>query len=106
MQTLEFERQQPGTIALDLCFPCQVIWLDTLESLQLSPGGILEVFKALHDQLALTRNTLPALLACPRCHTRLALIHDLQHTTLLTYIPCESRHGRLPNCYQSLLEKT
>ena len=105
MQTLEFERQQPGTIALDLCFPCQVIWFDTLESLQLSPGGILEVFKALHEQRAPTRNTLSALLGCPRCHTRLALTHDLQHTTRFTYFRCEFGHGRLTPFFQFLLEK-
>jgi hypothetical protein len=46
METLEFERQQLGAIALDFCFPCQVIWFDTLESLQLSPGGVPVVIHA------------------------------------------------------------
>jgi hypothetical protein len=105
MQTLEFERLHVGSIALDFCFPCQVIWLDTLESLQLSPGGILEVFKALHEQRTPTRNTLPGLLSCPRCHTRLALTHDLQHTTHFTYFRCDFSHGRLTPFFQFLLEK-
>jgi hypothetical protein len=105
MQTLEFERLHVGSIALDFCFPCQVIWLDTLESLQLSPGGILEVFKALHEQRAPTRNTLPALLGCPRCETRLALTHDVQHATHFTYFRCEFGHGRLTPFFQFLLEK-
>jgi hypothetical protein len=105
MQTLEFERLHLGSIALDFCFPCQVIWLDTLESLQLSPGGILEVFKALHEQRAPTRNTLPALLGCPRCETRLALTHDVQHATHFTYFRCEFGHGRLTPFFQFLLEK-
>src|SRR5256712_14121245 len=105
MQTLEFERLQLGVIALDFCFPCQVIWFDTLESLQLSPGGILEVSKASHEQRAPTRNTLPALLACPRCRTRLARTHDLQHTTHFTYFRCEFGHGRLTPFFQFLLEK-
>src|SRR5947207_6461250 len=105
MQTLEFGRLQLGVIAVDFCFPCQVIWFDTLESLQLSPGGILEVFKALHERRAPTRNTLPALLACPHCHTRLALTHDLQHTTHFTYFRCEFGHGRLTPFFQFLLEK-
>ena len=96
MLALEFERLQLGVIALDFCFPCQVIWFDTVESLQLSPGGILEVFKTLHERRAPTRNTLPALLACPRCHTRLTLTHDLQHTTHFTYFRCEFGHGPQP----------
>ena len=105
MQTLEFERLQGGVVALDFCFPCQVIWFDALESLQLSPGGILEVFRALHERQAPTRNTLPALLDCPRCQARLALTHDLQHTTHFTYFRCEFGHGRLTPFFQFLLEK-
>jgi len=105
MQRLEFERQQVGVVALDFCFPCQVIWFDNFESLQLTPGGILEVFKTLHEQRASTRNTLPALLDCPRCQARLALTHDLQHTTHFTYFRCEFGHGRLTPFFQFLLEK-
>src|SRR5438093_9780777 len=36
---------------------------------------------ALHEQRAPTRNTLPALLGCPRCHTRLA--RSEEHTSEL-----------------------
>jgi len=105
MLSRDFERQPLGSIALNFCFPCQVIWFDTLESLQLSPGGILELFKTLHEERAPTRNSLPALLGCPRCHTRLALTHDLQHTTHFTYFRCEFGHGRLTPFFQFLLEK-
>jgi len=105
MLAREFERQPIGSVALDFCFPCQVIWFDTLESQQLTPGGILEIFKTLHVERASTRNSLPALLACPRCHTRLALTHDLQHATHFTYFRCEFGHGRLTPFFQFLLEK-
>ena len=105
MLTREFERQQGGFVSLDLCFPCQLIWFDAFESQQLSPGGILEVFKTLHEERAATRNALPALLACPRCQSRLALTHDLQHTTHFTYFRCEFGHGRLTPFFQFLLEK-
>jgi hypothetical protein len=105
MLTLEFERQQVGAIALDFCFPCQVIWFDDRESLQLTPGGVLEVFKTMHEQRAPTRNPLPALLYCPRCNARLALTHDLQHTTHFTYFRCTFGHGRLMPFFQFLLEK-
>ena len=47
MQAIEFEGSLVGVITLDFCFPCQVIWFDSHESTQLSPGAILEVFKAL-----------------------------------------------------------
>jgi hypothetical protein len=105
MLALEFERQQVGSIALDFCFPCQVIWFDDHESLQLTPGGVLEVFKTMHERRAPTRNPLPALLSCPRCNVRLALTHDLQHTTHFTYFRCTFGHGRLTPFFQFLLEK-
>jgi DNA-directed RNA polymerase subunit RPC12/RpoP len=105
MLAREFERQQGGAVALDFCFSCQLIWFDAFESQQLSPGGILEVFKTLHEERAATRNALPVLLACPRCQSRLALTHDLQHTTHFTYFRCEFGHGRLTPFFQFLLEK-
>ena len=105
MESLAFERHERGTVALDFCFPCQLIWLDSFESQQLSPGGILEVFKTLNDKASPTRNPLPALLACPRCQSRLALTHDLQHATHFTYFRCEFGHGRLTPFFQFLLEK-
>jgi hypothetical protein len=105
MLAREFDRQPVGTIELNFCFACQVIWFDAFESLQLTPGAILEIFKTLHEERASTRNSLPALLGCPRCQTRLALTHDLQHATHFTYFRCEFGHGRLTPFFQFFLEK-
>ncbi|HTS21846.1 MAG TPA: zinc ribbon domain-containing protein [Casimicrobiaceae bacterium] len=105
MDALEFERQPLGTVTLDFCFPCQVIWFDTLESQQLTPGAVLQVFKTLSERQPAARSPLPALLACPRCEARLGLTHDLQHTTRFTYFRCEFGHGHLSPFFQFLLEK-
>ena len=106
METREFERQPLGVIGLDFCFACQLIWFDSFESQQLTPGGILQVFKTLSERQAATRNPLPALVSCPRCGARLALTHDLQHTTRFTYFRCEFGHGHLTPFFQFLLEKS
>ncbi len=105
MQALEFERLLLGKVALDFCFPCQLVWFDEHESTQLSPGGVIEVFKAFDAHRAPTRNPLPELLDCPRCNSRLSLTHDLQRTTHFTYYRCEWGHGRLTPFVQFLLEK-
>ena len=106
METREFERRElGGVVALDFCFPCQVVWFDHFEDLQLTPGGVLEVFKLINERRPDERHTLPALLACPRCRARLALTHDLQHTTRFTYFRCEFGHGHLTPFFQFLLEK-
>ena len=43
-----FARNLHGEVVLDLCFPCQGIWFDGFESAQLTPGGIIELFKLIH----------------------------------------------------------
>jgi DNA-directed RNA polymerase subunit RPC12/RpoP len=106
MEAFEFERQQLGVVPIDFCFLCQLIWFDSFESQQLTPGGVLQVFKTLSERQAPTRNTLPALLCCPRCQARLTLTHDLQHTTRFTYFRCEFGHGHLTPFFQFLLEKS
>jgi len=106
MEAREFERQPLGVVALDFCFACQLIWFDSFESQQLTPGGVLQVFKALSERQGVPRNPLPAMLSCPRCRARLALTHDLQHTTRFTYFRCELGHGHLTPFFQFLLEKS
>ena len=43
-----FERVHHGEVTFDLCFPCQGIWFDEFESVQLTPGGIIELFKLIN----------------------------------------------------------
>jgi hypothetical protein len=105
MTTLDFERHDISRVALDFCFPCQVIWFDAMESQQLTARGVLDVFSALNEHKVPARNTLPGLLSCPRCRARLELTHDLQHTTPFTYFRCPFGHGRLTPFFQFLLEK-
>jgi DNA-directed RNA polymerase subunit RPC12/RpoP len=106
MLSLDFERALfPSRISANFCFACQVAWFDQHDCAQLSPGGVLEVFKALNQHRSEARNPLPELLDCPRCNSRLALTHDLQHTTHFSYYRCPFGHGRLSAFLQFLLEK-
>jgi hypothetical protein len=106
MVALEFERALlPAPVVAAFCFPCQVVWFDQHDCAQLSPGGVLEVFRALDAHRADARNALPTLLDCPRCGARLALTQDLQHTTHFSYYRCPFGHGRLSPFLQFLREK-
>lgn len=106
MIALDFERALlPSGINAQFCFACQVAWFDQHDCAQLSPGGVLDVFKALNEHRSEARNALPALLDCPRCSVRLALTQDLQHTTRFSYYRCPFGHGRLSSFLQFLLEK-
>ena len=105
MQSLDFERLPLGALTLDFCFPCQVVWFDEHESTELSPDGVVAVFKLVAQRQTAARNALPALPDCPRCHSQLVLTHDLQRTTHFTYWRCAWGHGRLTPFVQFLLEK-
>ena len=105
MQSLDFERLPLGSVTLDFCFPCQVIWFDEHESTELTPDAVVAVFKLLAEQQRAARNALPALPDCPRCNSQLVLTHDLQRTTHFTYWRCSWGHGRLTPFVQFLLEK-
>ena len=49
MSTHRFPRKTGGEVELDLCFPCQGIWFDEYESLQLAPSGVIDLFKLIHE---------------------------------------------------------
>jgi phage FluMu protein Com len=105
MATLELDRKPSGKLTIDLCGACQAIWFDSFESAQLTPGATLDLFRAVHTALPEAPRPMSPQLQCPRCETLLALTHDLQHTTRLTYYRCRYGHGRFTPFFQFLREK-
>ncbi len=105
MAALDLARKPVGTLTVDLCATCQVVWFDTYESLQLTPGATLDLLRALREAQRAALRPLAAPLACPRCDTVMALTQDLQHTTRFSYYRCRYGHGRLTPFFQLLREK-
>jgi hypothetical protein len=105
MQRREFERRPLGKVELDLCFSCRAIWFDAYESAQLTPGGVIELFRELHLDPGEAPHPLADGTRCPKCHDRLALTHDFQRTNRITYYRCAHGHGRLTSFIQFLREK-
>lgn len=101
-----FERQLHGTVELDLCFSCQGIWFDDFESAQLTPGGILELFRLIQDHHDDQRQPLRDPLVCPRCGDK--LLHGLdvaRHGGQFNYHRCLQKHGRFTTFAQFMIEK-
>ena len=101
-----FERLQHGEVILDLCFTCQSIWFDEYESAQITPGGILELFKLIHEQRDAQRIPLRDPLKCPRCSEK--LLHGLdvaKHGGKFNYHRCLQKHGRFTTFAQFMIEK-
>lgn len=101
-----FERLLHGEVVLDLCFQCQGIWFDDFESVQITPGGIVELFKQLHEHHDDQRLPLRDPLQCPRCHEK--LLHGLdvaKHGGKFNYHRCLQKHGRFTTFAQFMIEK-
>ena len=100
------ERLHHGEVVLDLCFHCQGIWFDEFESAQITPGGIIEFFKLLHEHQDDQRTPLCDPLKCPRCNER--LLHGLdvaKHGGQFNYHRCLQKHGRFTTFAQFMIEK-
>lgn len=106
MHKQRFERLLHGEVVLDLCFPCQGIWFDDFESVQITPGGIIELFKLIHAHRDGQRLPLSAPLRCPRCAEK--LLHGLdvaKHGGQFNYHRCLQKHGRFTTFAQFMIEK-
>lgn len=101
-----FARKLGGEIVLDLCFPCQGIWFDENESVQITPGGIIELFELIHQHGDNQRLPLASQLHCPRCNER--LLHGLDVVKTggkFNYHRCLQQHGRFITFGQLMIEK-
>lgn len=105
MRRMALSRKLGGDLAIDLCAVCRLIWFDQFENLQLSAGGLLELFKQINEHVAGPGNTIPERLDCPRCKAPLRLTHDLQRSTRFVYYRCERDRGKLSAFHQFLREK-
>lgn len=94
-----------GTVTVDVCLACQAFWFDGYESLQLTPGATLRLFRIIGDESASARTPMPPVTACPRCAMRLVPATDMQRNTRFRYGRCPRGHGRFITFFDFLREK-
>jgi hypothetical protein len=107
MTPLTLEGRLGTKVDLDLCAGCRGFWFDQYESLRLSPGATLKLFTLMAEP-ASSGSAGPPLrqtMTCPRCASRLALTHDMQHTTRFQYWRCPQDHGHFITFLEFLREK-
>jgi Zn-finger nucleic acid-binding protein len=106
MHKQRYEKKLGGDVVLDLCFACQGIWFDEFESLQITPGGIIELFKQIHQHRDDVQQPLGEALRCPHCRDR--LLHGLDIAKpggRFNYHRCLQKHGRFITFGQFMIEK-
>ena len=101
--TVQGQLGRPVTI--DLCEPCQAMWFDPRESLQLTPGATLMLFRVIGEHVAKPRAIEAETAKCPRCKARLRRTPDRQRSTRFEYFRCPHDHGRLTTFFDFLKEK-
>jgi hypothetical protein len=99
------EGQLGRAVTLDLCDPCQAIWFDPRESLQLTPGATLMLFRIIGEHVARPQALESETAKCPQCKSRLRRTQDMQRTTRFEYFKCPHDHGRLTTFFDFLKEK-
>jgi hypothetical protein len=93
------------SVTIDLCAPCQSFWFDSYESLALTPGSTLRLFRVIGEHTARPGPTAAELVKCPRCRGRLRPTTDMQRQTKFQYLRCPNGHGRLITFLDFLKEK-
>ena len=101
----DLERNDRGTVRVDLCFQCAGIWFDKLGSVQLAPSGVIELFKEIHAQQKSSPQPVAPHLSCPRCEGPLELGYDLVKTGRFSDFRCLRGDGRFTPFMQFLREK-
>ena len=87
MQEERFDGQLGRSIVIDICHACQSFWFDARESVALTPGSTLALFRIIGEKLTRPNYANAELARCPRCKGRGTIIKD----------PCPkcAGHGRV-----------
>jgi len=105
MQEETFDGHLGRSVVMDICHACQSFWFDTRESVALTPGATLALFRIIGEKLARPQHSDGELGKCPRCKGRLRRTRDMQRATKFEYLNCPNGHGRLITFFDFLREK-
>ena len=105
MEEATFDAHLGRHTAIDICHVCQSFWFDAHESLTLTPGSTLRLFRIIGQKIGRPLRASADLAKCPRCKSRLRRTHDIQRTTKFEYLSCPHGHGRLTTFFDFLREK-
>jgi Zn-finger nucleic acid-binding protein len=105
MQEHTLSAHHGRAVAVDLCEPCQSLWFDQRENLQLTPGATLALFRVIGEHVTRPRPPVGEKPRCPRCRARLQRTQDMQRATRFEYEKCPKGHGRLVTFFDFLKEK-
>jgi len=95
MASEAFASHLNGRLDLDICFPCNAIWFDYMESTQLKPASVIRLFRMIHEHRDVVRHPLADQLRCVRCTSMPTPVQDIGRGGRFSYRRCPNGHGRL-----------
>lgn len=105
MQEETFTDRMHRPVVIDMCHACQAFWFDTRESVQLTPGSTLALFRIIGEKTGTPGPAMTDAPRCPRCRSPLKETSDLQKTTRFRYLACPKGEGRFITFFDFLREK-
>jgi hypothetical protein len=106
MQLLALAGHYGRQVVIDLCNPCRLVWFDTLESVNLSQRGWLQLLRALQGAGATDTPWTGQPLGCPVCRTALQPVHNQTRFARFAAIECQAgSHGHLQSYALLLAER-
>ena len=105
MQSERLDGHMERDVEIDLCVPCQAVWFDERENLQLTPGATLALFRLIGENVSRPSPEDRDIAKCPRCQAQLRRTQDMQRNTRFEYFRCPNNHGRLTTFLDFLKEK-
>lgn len=105
MHAKDLETHAHGAVRVDLCFACAGLWFDPMESVQLAPAAVIELFKDIYAHREGAKTPVAQRLSCPRCNDVLAPSQDLCKSGRFSYFRCQRGDGRFTPFFQFLREK-
>ena len=92
-------------LEVDVCYSCHAIWFDAHESARLSPDGVVDLFRFIHEKGGASTAQLSSRMNCARCRSPLAQTSDIARNNRFSYYRCTQGHGRLTTFLHFLREK-
>ena len=105
MDTQTLDGHNGRSITIDLCRSCQAFWFDPQESLSLTPGSTLGLFRTIGEEPVPPAARPSDTARCPHCKSLLRRTHDMQRDVRFEYWSCPGGHGRFTSFFDFLREK-
>lgn len=105
MRRLQWPGHYGGSVEIDLCPACHLVWFDLTETAHLNGPALLALIGEMAAAQSLPHEVLSPTAACARCRGPLKTVHNQSRWGRSLQLACVARHGAWQTFAQFLAEK-